>query len=65
MPGLHNVHNALATVAVGLDLGIKFDTIADLQLLEGILATRGYSAKNIAAILHGNWLRLLRDAWRS
>jgi len=28
VPGLHNVHNALATVAVGLDLGIKFETIA-------------------------------------
>ena len=27
-PGLHNVHNALAAVAVGLDLGIKFEDIA-------------------------------------
>ena len=28
VPGLHNVYNALATVAVGLDLNIKFDDIA-------------------------------------
>jgi len=30
VPGLHNVHNALATVAVGLDLGIKFENIAEV-----------------------------------
>lgn len=29
VPGLHNVHNALATVAVGLDLGMKFESIAE------------------------------------
>ena len=29
VPGLHNVYNALATVAVGLDLGMKFVDIAD------------------------------------
>ena len=28
VPGLHNVYNALATVAVGLDLNIKFEEIA-------------------------------------
>jgi len=28
VPGLHNINNALASVAVGLDLGIKFDSIA-------------------------------------
>ncbi|HXG68063.1 MAG TPA: UDP-N-acetylmuramate--L-alanine ligase [Blastocatellia bacterium] len=28
VPGLHNVYNALATVAVGLDLDIKFEDIA-------------------------------------
>ena len=30
VPGVHNIHNALATVAVGLDLGIKFDSIAEV-----------------------------------
>jgi len=39
------------------------DTIADLQKLPAILAERGYTRKDIAAILHGNWLRLLRQAW--
>ena len=28
VPGLHNIQNALATIAVGLDLGIKFEHIA-------------------------------------
>ena len=28
-PGLHNVRNALAAVAVGLELGVDFETIAD------------------------------------
>ena len=30
VPGSHNVHNALATAAVGLDLGIKFEDIAEV-----------------------------------
>jgi len=29
VPGLHNVYNALAAVAVGLDLDIKFEDIAE------------------------------------
>jgi len=40
------------------------DTIADLQKFTGLLAQRGYSQDDIAAILHGNWLRLLRQAWQ-
>lgn len=39
------------------------DTIADLQKLPAMLAARGYAAADIAAIMHGNWLRLLRGAW--
>ena len=39
------------------------DTIADLQKLAGLLADRGYNDEDIAAIMHGNWLRLLRQAW--
>ena len=39
------------------------DTIADLQALAGILADRGYAAEDIANVMHGNWLRLLRKAW--
>lgn len=40
------------------------DTIADLQKLTGILTNRGYQPTDIDAILHGNWLRLLRQAWQ-
>lgn len=39
------------------------DTIADLQKLVGLLAGRGYSDDDIASIMHGNWLRLLRRSW--
>ncbi len=58
--------------AIGTDLDGGFgreqsprdlDTIADLQKLVGLLADRGYSDDDIAAIMHGNWLRLLRQAW--
>lgn len=36
------------------------DTIADLQRIPEILARRDYSDSDIAAMMHGNWLRLLR-----
>ncbi len=39
------------------------DTIADLQNLTGLLEARGYNADDVAAIMHGNWLRFLHDAW--
>ncbi len=42
---------------------LDLDTISDLQTLEGILSVRGYSAEDIAGIFHGNFLRLLREAW--
>ncbi len=58
--------------AIGSDLDGGFgreqspadvDTIADMQKMVGILAARGYSGNDVAAIMHGNWLRLLRHAW--
>jgi membrane dipeptidase len=58
--------------AIGSDLDGGFgreqsphdlDTIADLQKLAGLLAARGYEKNDIAAIMHGNWLRLLRKSW--
>ena len=39
------------------------DTIADLQKIPGLLSNRGYSEDDIAAIMHGNWLRFLHEAW--
>jgi membrane dipeptidase len=61
-----------AHAAIGSDLDGGFgreqspadlDTIADLQHLAEILSKRGYREEDIAAIMHGNWLRLLRKAW--
>jgi membrane dipeptidase len=58
--------------AIGTDLDGGFgreqspydlDTIADLQKLVGLLAERGYQDNDIAAIMHGNWLQLLRQSW--
>jgi len=39
------------------------DTIADLQRLPKILKERGYTQESIKNIMHGNWLRLFRQAW--
>jgi membrane dipeptidase len=39
------------------------DTIADLQLLKGLLAKRGYAQQDIENIFHKNWLRFLQKAW--
>jgi membrane dipeptidase len=39
------------------------DTIADLQMIAAILQERGYAESDIAAIMHGNWLRLLKNSW--
>lgn len=39
------------------------DTIADLQKVPTLLERRGYAATDIAAIMHGNWLRLWQRAW--
>jgi membrane dipeptidase len=58
--------------AIGTDLDGGFgreqspadlDTIADLQKIPDLLRQRGYSEEEIAAICHGNWLRLLRSTW--
>ncbi len=38
----------------------EIDTIADLQQLEARLAARGYGPKDIAGIMGGNWIELLR-----
>ena len=55
-------------VGIGSDLDGGFggpqspcdlDTIADLQKLTGLLAGRGYSEADIAAVMHSNWVRLL------
>jgi membrane dipeptidase len=39
------------------------ETIADLQRIPELLATRGYSEEDILNVAHGNWIRFLRKAW--
>lgn len=60
-------------VGIGSDLDGAFgteqcpndiDTIADLQKYETLLLQRGYKNTDVENILHGNWLRFLRNAWR-
>jgi membrane dipeptidase len=60
-------------IAIGSDLDGAFGTeqspydlnsIADLQKLPALLTLRGYAAEDIQKILHGNWLRFLRNAWK-
>jgi len=40
------------------------DTVADLQKLPELLRRRGYEASDIEKVMHGNWIRFLRNAWR-
>ncbi|MBC9934208.1 dipeptidase [Chitinophaga qingshengii] len=60
-------------VGIGTDLDGAFgkeqcpydlETIADLQRLPDMLSKRGYAAADIENIMHGNWLRFLRKAWK-
>ncbi len=39
------------------------ESIADLQLLTGLLAARGYGPPDIEAVMHGNWIRRLNQIW--
>lgn len=59
-------------VGIGSDLDGAFgkeqcpydlETIADLQKLTSLLTKRGYTDNDIENVMHGNWLRFLRDAW--
>ncbi len=61
-------------VGIGTDLDGAFgkeqcpydlNTIADLQTIPALLEKRGYAAADIENIMHGNWLRFLRSAWRT
>ena len=60
-------------VGIGSDLDGAFgreqspydmETIADLQTFPAILSKRGYTDDDIQNIMHRNWLRFLRDAWK-
>ncbi len=60
-------------IGIGSDLDGAFGTeqcphdlktIADLQKIPSLLKKRGYSEQDITNVMHGNWLRFLRTAWR-
>ncbi len=40
------------------------ETIADLARLAGLLRDRGYREDDVVKIMHGNFLRVLREAWK-
>jgi membrane dipeptidase len=40
-------------------------TIADLASVPAVLRARGYSDEDVQQISHGNFLRVLRRAWRA
>jgi membrane dipeptidase len=61
-------------IGIGSDLDGAFgkeqsphdiDTIADLQKIRGILRNRGYNETDIENVMSENWLRFLRNAWKS
>ncbi|MDF7815800.1 membrane dipeptidase [Hymenobacter sp. YC55] len=60
-------------VGMGTDLDGAFgreqcpydlETIADLQTIPTLLAKRGYTTPDIENMMHGNWLRFLRNVWQ-
>lgn len=60
-------------VGIGSDLDGAFgkeqcpydlDTVADMQKIPLLLNKRGYSETDIINIMHGNWLRFLKNAWK-
>jgi len=59
-------------IGIGSDLDGAFgkeqcpadlDSIADLQKIPTLLQQRGYSPVDIEKVMHGNWLRFLKEAW--
>lgn len=60
-------------VGMGTDLDGAFgreqcpydlETIADMQKVPALLQKRGYTDADIDNMMHGNWLRFLRNAWK-
>ena len=64
-------NNRHAAIGTDLDGGFgleqspcDLDTIADLQKFPDLLRKRGYKEDDVRAILHGNWVRFFREAWK-
>ena len=61
-------------VGIGSDLDGAFgreqcpydlETITDLQKVPALMAKRGYLNEDIENLMHGNWLRFLKNTWKS
>ena len=59
-------------IGIGSDLDGAFgkeqcpydlETIADLTSVPDLLRKRGYKESEVEKVMHGNWLRFLRNAW--
>lgn len=44
---------------------LDLDTIADLQKIPDLLRKRGYKEEDVEGVMHGNFLRFLRNAWEA
>ncbi|GGH05041.1 dipeptidase [Mucilaginibacter phyllosphaerae] len=60
-------------VGMGTDLDGAFgreqcpydlETIADMQKVPALLQKRGYNITDIENMMHGNWLRFLKNSWK-
>jgi membrane dipeptidase len=60
-------------IGIGSDLDGAFgreqcpydlESIADLQKIPNLLKKRGYSDQDVEKVMHKNWLRFLRNAWK-
>ena len=40
------------------------DTIADLQNIPALFKRKGYSDEDVTNLMHGNWLRFLKQVWK-
>jgi len=61
-------------VGIGSDLDGAFgreqcpydlESIADLNKIPALFAKRGYGEKDVENLMHGNWIRFLRKAWKA
>jgi membrane dipeptidase len=44
---------------------LDLETIADLQKVVGLLRARGYKEADVDGIMHGNFIRFLRETWKT
>lgn len=67
-----DITQSTSFVGIGSDLDGGFgteqspeglETVADLACLGSLLLGRGYAMEDVSRVMHGNWVRWLRDGW--